>query len=227
MHTKIKSTFNGLMAVFVSTAVILGGCKSLSNSQKGVLIGAGAGGAVGAGVGKAAGNTALGAIIGAAVGGTAGGIIGKKMDKQAKELEKIDGAQVERVGEGINVTFESGILFGFDKSQVSIEAQNQLSQVAKVLNDYPDTDILVEGHTDAAGTNEYNEGLSQRRAEAVANALKTNGVAASRIIVKWYGEDQPKFPNDTPENMAKNRRVELAIYANEKMKEEAQREANQ
>lgn len=227
MNTNIKQNLKGLLFLFISILFIFTGCKNLNKSQKGVLIGAGAGGAVGAGVGKAAGNTALGAIIGAAVGGTAGGIIGRKMDKQAEELERIEGAQVERVGEGINVTFESGILFGFDKSQVSIEAQNQLTQLAKVLNDYPDTYVLVEGHTDAAGTNEYNEGLSKRRAEAVANALKNKNVSASRIITKWYGEDQPKFPNDNDENMAKNRRVELAIYANEKMKEEAKKEANQ
>ena len=211
MNTKLSKTAKGFLTLILAAGLFAPGCKNLSKSQKGVLIGAGAGGAVGAGIGKAAGNTALGAIIGAAVGGTAGGIIGRKMDKQAEELEKIDGAQVERVGEGINITFESGILFGFDKSLVNIEAQQQLDQLAKVLNDYPDTYILVEGHTDAAGTNEYNMGLSQRRAESVANTLKAKNVLSSRIITKWYGEEQPKYANDTDENMAKNRRVELAV----------------
>ena len=220
-------TLSAALCILLSSGIILGGCKSLSKSQKGVMIGAGAGGAVGAGVGKAAGNTALGAIIGATVGGVAGGIIGKKMDKQAEEISEIPGAEVKRVGEGINVTFESGVLFGFDKSQVSIAAEKQLTELAQILNKYPDTYLLVEGHTDAAGTDEYNMGLSQRRAEAVANVLKQKNISGSRIKTKWYGETQPKYSNDTEEDKAKNRRVELAIYANEKLIEEAKKEAGE
>ena len=220
-------TLSAALCILLSSGIILGGCKSLSKSQKGVMIGAGAGGAVGAGVGKAAGNTALGAIIGATVGGVAGGIIGKKMDKQAEEISEIPGAEVKRVGEGINVTFESGVLFGFDKSQVSIAAEKQLTELAQILNKYPDTYLLVEGHTDAAGTDEYNMGLSQRRAEAVANVLRQKNIAGERIKTQWYGESQPKYSNDTEEDKAKNRRVELAIYANEKLKEEAKKEAGE
>jgi outer membrane protein OmpA-like peptidoglycan-associated protein len=202
------------------------GCNSLSKSQKGVLIGAGAGGAVGAGIGKAAGNTALGAILGATVGGVTGGIIGKRMDKQAKEIDQIPGAEVTRVGEGINVTFDSGVLFGVDKTNISADAESKLNQLADILNKYPDTYILIEGHTDASGPTGYNKSLSKNRADAVSNFLEAQAVNDSRIRTKWYGEAQPKFPNDTPENMAKNRRVEFAIYANEKLIAEAQREAS-
>lgn len=202
------------------------GCNSLSKSQKGVLIGAGAGGAVGAGIGKAAGNTALGAILGATVGGVTGGIIGKRMDKQAKEIDQIPGAEVTRVGEGINVTFDSGVLFGVDKANISGDAEGKLNQLAEILNKYPDTYILIEGHTDATGSTSYNNKLSKNRADAVANFLEAQAVTDSRIRTKWYGEAQPKFPNDNADNMAKNRRVEFAIYANEKLIAEAQREAS-
>lgn len=213
--------------LMIGTGVVLGGCKNLSKSQKGVLIGAGAGGAVGAGVGKAAGNTALGAIIGATVGGAAGGIIGRKMDKQAEEISEIPGAEVERVGEGINVTFESGVLFGFDQSNVSSEAAQKLADLAEILNKYPDTYVLVEGHTDSKGADDYNMDLSKRRAEAVASSLRNKNVSSSRIKTASYGKQQPKYPNDTEANMAKNRRVEFAIYANEELIRQAQEEAKQ
>jgi len=213
--------------IMLAATIAMGGCKNMSKSQKGVLIGAGAGGAVGAGVGKAAGNTALGAIIGATVGGVAGGIIGKKMDKQAEEISSIPGAEVKRVGEGINVTFDSGVLFDYDKSVVSQDAEKKLSDLSDILNKYPDTYVLVEGHTDATGTDAYNQSLSQRRAQAVAADLRTKKVVDSRIKTAWYGESQPKFPNDTEENRAKNRRVEFAIYANEQLKKDAKEEANQ
>ena len=139
------------------------GCNSLSKSQKGVLIGAGAGGAVGAGIGKAAGNTALGAILGATVGGVTGGIIGKRMDKQAKEIDQIPGAEVTRVGEGINVTFDSGVLFDVDKANVSGAAESKLNELAEILNKYPDTYILIEGHTDASGSTSYNKTLVKKQ----------------------------------------------------------------
>jgi outer membrane protein OmpA-like peptidoglycan-associated protein len=202
------------------------GCKTLNKSQKGAIIGAGAGGAVGAGVGKAAGNTALGAIIGATVGGVAGGIIGRQMDKQAEEIEQIPGAEVTRVGEGINVTFDSGVLFAHDSEQLNSEATTKLDELSNILNKYPDTYILVEGHTDASGSNSYNNKLSKRRAQEVSDYLSTHAIKESRIRTKWYGEDQPKFGNDTPENMAKNRRVEFAIYANEEMVDKAQQQAS-
>ena len=218
---KIKS----VLVLLLGVTTIFSSCKNMSKAQKGVLIGAGAGGAVGAGVGKAAGNTALGAIIGATVGGVAGGIIGRKMDKQAEEIAKIPGAEVKRVGEGINVTFEEGVLFGYDKFNVTPSAEKKLSELATILNKYPDTYVLIEGHTDATGTDDYNESLSKKRAEAVSDELREKDVINKRIQTAWYGELQPKYSNDTEANRAKNRRVEFAIYASEELIKQAKEEA--
>ncbi|GAA3915682.1 OmpA family protein [Chitinophaga oryziterrae] len=198
----------------------------MDNTKKGAAIGVGGGAATGAIIGRAAGNTALGAIIGAAVGGTAGVLIGKKMDKQAQEIKtEVPNATVERVGEGINVTFNSGVLFGFDKSDLTPTAQTNIKQLATILNKYPDTYVRVEGHTDTTGTDAYNNALSERRATAVANYLKAQGVAASRVQTFWYGSKQPVVPNNSDANKAKNRRVEFSIYANDKMKSEAKQQA--
>jgi outer membrane protein OmpA-like peptidoglycan-associated protein len=218
---KIKS----FCLLLLGAAVIFTSCKNMSKAQKGVLIGAGAGGAVGAGVGKAAGNTALGAIIGAAVGGAAGGIIGRKMDKQAEEIAKIPGAEVKRVGEGINVTFEEGVLFAHDKYDITGNAERKLDELAKILNKYPETYVLIEGHTDATGSDEYNMSLSQKRAEAVSDELREKDVKNQRIKTAWYGEAQPKFSNENESTRAKNRRVEFAIYASEELIKQAKEEA--
>lgn len=224
---KMKN-LNAIVAVALS-ATVLFGCSTwqgMDNTKKGAVIGVGGGAATGAAIGKAAGNTALGAIIGAAVGGTAGVLIGKKMDKQAQEIKnEVPNAQVERVGEGINVTFASGVLFGFDKSDLSGTAQDNIKELAQVLNKYPDTYVRVEGHTDDKGTDAYNYGLSERRANAVAAYLRAQGIAANRVQAYWYGKTQPKVPNDSDENRAKNRRVEFSIFANEKMKSDAKNEA--
>ncbi len=213
------------LALIISAGLFTTGCGNLNKAQKGVLIGAGAGGAVGAGVGKAAGNTALGAIIGAAVGGATGGIIGRKMDKQAEEMAKIPGAEVKRVGEGINVTFESGVLFGVDQSALTADAQTKIRDLAAILNKNPDTYILIEGHTDNSGSDSHNMTLSERRAKAVSGYLSGQSIANSRLKTAWYGESQPKVTNDTEANKAQNRRVEFAIYANEKLVEQAKAEA--
>jgi len=212
--------------VWIAALVLLSfSCKNMNKAQKGVLIGAGAGAAVGAGVGKVAGNTAVGAIIGATVGGVAGGLIGRNMDKQAEEISKIPGAKVERVGEGINVTFDSGVLFDIDKATITGDAQQKLNDLTSILNKYPDTYILVEGHTDASGSDQHNLDLSEKRAKSVASYLRQKNIRDSRIKTAWYGENQPKFPNSNEENMAQNRRVEFAIYANEKMVEDAKKNA--
>lgn len=218
---KIRSVF----PVLAGIALVVSGCKNMNKAQKGVLIGAGAGGVVGGVVGKAAGNTVVGAIIGAAVGGAAGGLIGRKMDKQAEEIEQIPGAEVKRVGEGINVTFETGVLFGLDRADLTTDARQKLADLAKILNKYPDTYVLVEGHTDASGSDDHNMDLSQRRASSVATYLKGVDIKSQRIQTKWYGESQPKYSNDSEDDRAKNRRVEFAIYANEKMINEAKKEA--
>lgn len=220
-----KINFKQLFTLVMITGLVASGCSSMNKTQKGVVIGAGAGGAVGAGIGKATGNTALGAIIGAAVGGATGGIIGRKMDKQAEEMAKIPGAEVKRVGEGINVTFESGVLFGVDKSNLSSDAQIKIKDLAAILAKNPDTYILIEGHTDNTGSSNHNMNLSEQRAKSVSNFLSAQNVTSSRLKTAWYGESQPKAANDTEANRAQNRRVEFAIYANEKLVEQAKEEA--
>lgn len=221
---------NPIVAVVLAASMLFS-CKtwqSMDNTKKGAAIGVGGGAAAGAVIGKAAGNTALGAIIGAAVGGGAGVLIGKKMDKQAQEIKtSVPNATVERVGEGINVTFNSGVLFGFDKSDLTATAQQNIQQLAQVLNKYPDTYVRVEGHTDTTGTDAYNMNLSQKRAQAVATYLQSQNVAGSRIQTYWYGAHQPVASNATEEGRAKNRRVEFSIYANDKMKTDAKNEAGQ
>lgn len=221
----MKPLQNTLTAI-VAASILLGGCKSMNKTQKGAVIGTAGGAAVGAVIGKAAGNTALGAIIGATVGGVGGALIGKKMDKQAKEIEnRVPGAKVERVGEGIVVEFSEKILFGYDRSDLSASAEGNLDKLVSVLKEYPDTNIEVQGHTDSKGSDSYNQGLSQRRASAVATYLRNRGVSSSRITTKGYGESAPVATNDTDDGRAQNRRVNFLITANEKMKQDAQKEA--
>ncbi|NAY90898.1 OmpA family protein [Muricauda sp. JGD-17] len=200
--------------------------KNANNTQKGAVIGAtgGAviGGVIGNNVGK--GNTALGAIIGAVVGGAAGGYIGNRMDRQAERIEEeIPGAEVKRVGEGINVTFneDAGVYFDTNKSDVKGTSATTLDKLVGIFKEYPKSNILVEGHTDSAGSEEYNWKLSQQRAESVTNYLISKGISSGRFTTKWYGETQPRESNETAAGKAKNRRVELAIVASEELKEEA------
>jgi outer membrane protein OmpA-like peptidoglycan-associated protein len=160
-----KTTFNKTLTGILAATILLSGCKSMNKTTKGAIIGTAGGAVVGGVVGKVAGNTALGAIIGAAVGGTTGAIIGRKMDKQAKEIEnKVPGAKVERVGEGIVVEFNEKILFGYDRSDLSASAEDNLDKLINILKEYKDTNIEIQGHTDSKGTDAYNQGLSERRA---------------------------------------------------------------
>ena len=214
-----------IATITLSTALVIGGCNA-SKGVKGGAIGAGAGAAAGAVIGNQFGDngTAVGAIIGAAVGGTTGALIGHHMDKQAAELKAdLQGATVTRVGEGIKITFDSGLLFGVDQSSLNAASKANLSDLAKTLIKYDDTDILIEGHTDASGADEHNMTLSKQRAESVSGYLITNGVRGSRITTVGYGETQPIADNSTTEGMAQNRRVEVAIYANKKMKKAAEK----
>ncbi|HEX2167517.1 MAG TPA: OmpA family protein [Longimicrobiales bacterium] len=205
----------------VALAAVLSGCSSLNQTQRGAAIGAGAGGAVGAAVGAATGSTARGAIIGAAVGGVAGAVIGSQMDKQREELaEDLEGAEVERYGEGVLVTFDSGLLFDFDSSVVKGAARSNLADLATSLREYPDTEVLIVGHTDSQGSDSYNQGLSERRAEAAKNYLVTQGVPANRIRTEGLGESEPVASNDTDAGRAENRRVEVAIFASEEYRQE-------
>lgn len=200
------------------------GCASLqkmTKTQKGAVVGAAGGAAVGGVIGKYAGSTTKGAIIGAVVGGAAGAVIGHRMDEKAEELEaKLPDARVDRVGEGILVTFPSGLLFDFDSATLRAASRANLADLAATLNTMSDTELLVAGHTDSVGSEDYNYGLSERRAQAGANYLMSRGVAGSRINVTGLGESEPVASNDTADGRQQNRRVEVAIYANESTREQ-------
>ncbi|MEJ8756116.1 OmpA family protein [Pontibacter sp. H259] len=198
--------------------------KPISRTVKGGVIGAVVGGVAGGVIGKKKDKTAKGAIIGAAIGGAAGAVIGRYMDKQAEELQReLANAKVERVGEGIKITFDSGILFDTNSDRLSYTAQNNISDLAKTLNKYKDTNVIVEGHTDARGTAAYNQNLSERRANSVYQQISANGVTASRITTQGLGEAMPVASNTTVSGMQQNRRVEVAIFANEKLKRAAEK----
>lgn len=208
-----------------SLLITIVGCSSQSRTKKGAAIGAAAGAVAGAVVGKASGNTVVGAIVGAAVGGAAGAYIGRYMDKQAEEMEReLADADVERVGEGIQITFESGILFDVDKAALQPGAKANLDKLAVILNKYEDTDVLIEGHTDATGSEEHNLELSRQRGQSVANHLAGAQVNPTRFTIMGYGESQPMATNDTPEGRQANRRVEIAVMANEDLKETAKKD---
>ncbi|MCF4101593.1 OmpA family protein [Gillisia sp. M10.2A] len=232
---KLRNIKTNKFIALAFAATLLFGCeatRNANNKQKGAVIGAGSGAVIGGIIGNNVGdgNSALGAIIGGVVGGAAGGYIGNRMDKQAQRIEQeIPGAEVERVGEGINVTFDesSGVYFDTEKYNINAKSQETLNKLADIFKEYPNTDILVEGHTDDTGSDSYNLTLSKNRAQAVTNYMVSQGIVKGRFDTKWYGETQPKYDNTTPDGRAKNRRVELAIVANEKLKEEAKQATQQ
>lgn len=196
----------------------------LKKSQKGALIGVGAGAVIGGLIGKNNKNTAIGAIIGATVGGAAGAIIGQHMDKQAEKLREDLGnvAKVERVGEGVKLTFDNALLFDFGSFLLRTETQESLKKMAQTLSNDQNTNLLVEGHTDNVGSETFNRQLSNKRAQAVSNFLVSQGVATSRFKVVAQGEANPVSSNNTETGRQQNRRVEIALYANEEMKKAAQ-----
>lgn len=221
-----KSATKKSVAVLLSLSVLGGAvsCKSWSREKKGALIGVGMGAAAGGYIGKGYGNTAVGVLVGSAVGGAAGALIGRYMDKQARELQKdLPNATVERVGEGIKITFESGILFDYDSDKIKPGTAKSLDEMAATLNKYNDTVILVEGHTDATGTEEYNQRLSERRAESVSKYLRKHNVKRDRMKTGGFGELKPVADNGSDVGREKNRRVEVAIMANEELKEAARK----
>jgi outer membrane protein OmpA-like peptidoglycan-associated protein len=206
----------------LAASVFIYSCGT-SNAVKGGVIGGVGGGVIGGIVGNELGNTVVGVIIGAAVGGTAGALIGNYMDEQAEEMENdIAGAKIERVGEGIKITFDSGILFETNSSTLQSEAKSNISKLAVILNKYPDTNILVTGHTDSDGTEEYNQALSERRAKSVSDYTLGQGINSSRLSIIGLGETEPVSSNETVDGKQLNRRVEIAIFANEDLKEAAE-----
>ena len=204
-----------LAGVLTLTALVsLAADCALNKAEQGAIVGAGAGGVAGAVIGKATGSTVRGAIIGAVVGGTAGAIIGHQMDKQAQELAyDLPGATVQRIGEGIAVSFPEGLLFEYNSDQIGSAAHDNLHKFAASLAKYPDTRTLIVGHTDSDGSAEYNMDLSNRRASSAANFIVGEGVDRARISTAGRGETEPIATNTSDEGKRLNRRVEIAIYA--------------
>ena len=215
------------LAAIATTGTTLAGCASLNNKERGALIGAAAGGAAGAAVGNKNGGTARGAIIGAVVGGSAGAIIGHQMDQRAKELKQaIPNARVERVGEGILVTFDSGLLFDFNSDALKAPARSNLQALAQNVDKYPNTYLMIVGHTDAKGDDTYNQRLSERRANSAASFLRSQGVAGTRVRMAGRGEGEPVADNASETGRQANRRVEVALFADETAKTQARQQAS-
>lgn len=214
----------------IFSGTVFSGCASMSNTGKGAAIGAGGGAALGAGIGALAGKgkgAAIGAAVGAAVGSGTGALIGRRMDKQKKELEAIQGAKVESVQDvnnlqAIKVTFDNGILFQTNQSNLSASSREALTKFANSLKNSPDTDVTIYGHTDNTGSRAVNERISKERADAVANFLVGQGISRSRITTEGLAYDQPIADNSTAEGRAQNRRVEVYITANENMIKKAE-----
>jgi len=201
------------------------GCAAMSRTSKGAVAGAAAGGVAGGVIGNQTGSTARGAIIGALVGGAAGAIIGRQMDERAKQLERrVPGASVERVGEGIQITFPSGLLFDFDSDVIRPTAADNLNSLARTLSEYDDSNLMIVGHTDAVGSSEYNQNLSDRRAESAARYLAGQGVSR-HIATAGLGEREPVATNTTEGGRQQNRRIEIAIYASPALQEKARSSA--
>ncbi len=236
----MKKIIGNISLTLAVVMIMASGCetaKRTNKTQRGAAAGAAGGAVIGGIIGNNVGNknnTVLGAVIGGVIGGVAGGIIGNKMDRQAEKIKnEIPGAEVQRVGEGIIVTFNEnnpdgskmGVYFDFDKSDITSNSKLALDKMVQIFKEYPETNLLVEGHTDDKGADAYNLALSERRAQAVGNYLRAQGISASRLTISWYGEAQPKVENASDVSRAENRRVEFAITANNKMKEEAKKEA--
>jgi len=218
----MKVYANRLAALACVTTLAAGGCASMNNTQRGAAGGAGIGGAIGAVIGHNTGSTTRGAIIGAVVGGAAGAVIGHQMDRQAEDLNHDLGqnAEVSRVGEGIAVTFASGILFPFNSYDVLPAGRENLRQLAQSLQKYPGTEVLIVGHTDNVGADAYNMTLSQRRAESAKSYLVSMGIPADRIRTNGRGELEPIASNETEEGRQQNRRVEIAIFASDEYRQQ-------
>lgn len=222
MNLSNKAT--AFLLILSTLSLSIAGCANWSKTAKGGTIGAGAGALAGAIIGEATGNTVQGAIIGAAVGGAAGAAIGNYMDRQARELrEDLDNAEVERVGEGIKITFDSSLLFDVDSHTLRDPTKEELEELAGVLQKYEDTKILFAGHTDSSGPEDYNQNLSEERAKSVAEYTSFIGVDSNRMKIIGYGETEPVATNETEAGRQENRRVEIAIYANDELKKAAER----
>ncbi|MBM3423815.1 MAG: OmpA family protein [Chlorobi bacterium] len=211
------------MILILAMTSLTWGCESTTNAGRGAGYGAAAGGVIGGIIGSRSGSWAKGAILGAVIGGAGGALIGNYMDKQAAEINRdVEGATVERVGEGIRVVFDSGILFSTGSSTINATSRYNIEKLAGILNRYDDTNVVIEGHTDSVGSDESNQVLSENRAQSVASLLRAYGVSGNRLTPVGYGETRPVASNETESGRRLNRRVEVLIYANEELKRQAQ-----
>ncbi len=215
-----------LLSGLLLASVVGAGCEGSKRTAQGAAVGTAGGAIIGGAIGSATGRPGLGAIIGAGVGGVTGAVIGRRMDKQAKEIEQeVPGVEVERVGEGIVVNFSEKVLFSTGKADLNSASYRSLDKLVTVLNKYPDTDLEIDGHTDNVGTDDFNQALSERRARAVYEYVSSHNISASRVRTRGWGETAPKCDNTSESGKACNRRVEFQIFANERMKADARREA--
>ncbi|WP_445012627.1 OmpA family protein [Aquimarina mycalae] len=227
----MKSSFKKIGVILIATTLLTGcdAVQNANNTQKGAVIGTTAGAVLGGVIGNNVGNkenSVLGAIIGGVVGGVAGGVIGKQMDKQAQKIEEeLPGAEVTRVGEGIDIILDenSGVYFDTNKSNINTKSRENLDKLVRIFKEYPDTNIIVDGHTDSSGDDAYNMELSKKRANSVTSYLISQGISKTRLTTYFHGETLPKYDNATAEGRAKNRRVEFGILANDKMIEDAKK----
>jgi outer membrane protein OmpA-like peptidoglycan-associated protein len=223
MTTIQKITKPTALLLLLTTAGLSTGCESSSNAGRGAGIGAAAGGVLGGLIGSKNGSWAKGALLGAAIGGAAGAVIGDYMDKQADEIRHdVRGANVERVGEGIRVVFDTGLLYSTGSSTLNSDSRYNIEKLARILNRYNDTNVVIEGHTDTIGSEYSNQILSERRAESVSTLLRTYGVSGNRLSSVGYGQTRPVATNETEAGRRLNRRVEVLIYANSDLKRHAQ-----
>lgn len=221
----ISKKLSLFLSIALVSALIISGCSNWSSAAKGAVIGTGGGAAAGAVIGKTLGNTAAGAIAGAAVGGTVGTIIGRNMDQKAQEInEELDGVTIQRVEEGIAVSFDSGLLFGFDSSVLRPESRENLQKLSKILNRDEDTVLMIVGHTDSTGDENYNMRLSERRAQSAAAYMINQGLSENRFQIEGRGENEPIADNSTEAGQQENRRVEVAIFASPEYVERLQAE---
>lgn len=208
--------------LILAMTTVTWGCQTTTNAGQGAGIGAAAGGVIGGIIGSRSGSWAKGAIIGAVLGGAGGALIGNYMDKQAAEIDHdVEGARVERVGEGIRVIFDSGILFSTGSATITSTSRYNIEKLARILNRYNETSLVIEGHTDSIGSDYANQTLSERRADSVANLLEAYRVSGRRLSPIGYGETRPVSSNETEYGRKLNRRVEVLIYANDDLKRQA------
>jgi outer membrane protein OmpA-like peptidoglycan-associated protein len=212
--------------VFFASPCLSGGCAS--NQGKGAAIGGASGAGLGALIGAFTGGkkgALVGGAVGAAVGAGSGALIGHYMDKQEADLRKVKSADVQRQGDQLVVRFNSAILFDRGKYELKSQSRHDLADFASVLRSYADTDVVVEGHTDATGKRTVNQKLSEARATSVASFLETQGIAVARVTARGWADDHPVADNTTDQGRAQNRRVEINIAANQQLRaQEAQQQ---